>query len=236
MKKWLFVFALLLPAALFSQCDERIENHFEGVSYERFLMQTRQRLEKLRVDYRNSPQEQKDSILKKTGLFLTESLMHGGFHYWIGTTWDFNGYTNEPRKGTIACGYFLSTTLKHVGFNLNRYKLAQKGASDEAKYVCGLDHMHTFRSISAADLKQVFSERFPVGLYMVGLANHVGFLYWDATELYFIHSNYGTPYAVVIESFCESEVSESSIYVIGELSTNTELMRKWLENEWISIP
>src|SRR5215212_694349 len=28
--------------------------------------------------------------------------------YWIGTKWNFNGITEVPQKGSIACGYFVT--------------------------------------------------------------------------------------------------------------------------------
>lgn len=219
-----------------SQRDAGIANHFKGKTYQQFLNTTASELSKIRTNYAQGTASQKDSILTATGDFLCETLVHGGFHYWIGTTWDFNGYTNVPGQGTIACGYFVSTTLKHIGFNLNRYKLAQKSAMDEARYLCGEEYMEIYRSISTDSLRSIFKQSYPKGLYKLGLANHVGYLYYDETELYFIHSNYGTPYSVVMEKFCESEVSSSSIYVVSRLSTNKDLMRKWIEKEWINVP
>ncbi len=233
--KHLVVLWLALPSLCFSQLKGGVDNLYPHTSYTAFLAETKKGLENLRAEYIHQ-KDHPDSILDATGYFLCESLVHGGFHYWVGTPWDFNGYTNVPKQGSIACGYFVSTTLKHLGFHLNRYKLAQKAAMDEAIYLCGKEHMTVYRSISQTDLKNHFSMSYKPGIYLLGLANHVGYLYWDTNELYFIHSNYGTPYSVVIEPFCTSEVSASSIYVVGEISTNHALMRKWLENEPIPIP
>ena len=53
------------------------------------------------------------------------------FPYWIGTKWDYNGYTNRPGNDKIiACGYFVSTTLKHMGFKWNRFDLAKMYSSN----------------------------------------------------------------------------------------------------------
>ena len=58
--------------------------------------------------------------------------------HWYGTPWSFGGHTAIPNQGKIACGYFISTTLRDMGINLNRYKLAQKSPIDEAKMIsCG---------------------------------------------------------------------------------------------------
>ena len=69
---------------------------------------------------------QSDSVMSSV---LFNSMIDSIFPAWMGTNWDFNGTSNVPKQGEIACGYFVSTTLKHVGFNLNRYKLAQQAAS-----------------------------------------------------------------------------------------------------------
>src|SRR5687768_9423034 len=34
------------------------------------------------------------------------------FPFWEGTDWDFNGTTEVPGKGSIACGYFVTTILR----------------------------------------------------------------------------------------------------------------------------
>ena len=34
---------------------------------------------------------------------------------WIGTKWDFNGITEVPQQGKIACGYFVTTVLRDAG-------------------------------------------------------------------------------------------------------------------------
>jgi hypothetical protein len=47
----------------------------------------------------------------KIGTFIHHSLSKTIFPHWYGTVWDYNGYTNTPKNGVIACGYFVSTTL-----------------------------------------------------------------------------------------------------------------------------
>ena len=75
-----------------------------------------------------------DSVKKS----FTELLLNKIIPYWYGTTWSFNGHTSKPNQGEIACGYFVSTTLKDMGLKLNRYCLAQKSPIDEAKFLsCG---------------------------------------------------------------------------------------------------
>ncbi|WP_230679026.1 hypothetical protein, partial [Streptococcus pneumoniae] len=45
--------------------------------------------------------------------------------YWIGTPWDYNGITQIPNRGYIACGYLVTTILRDAGVQINRVKMAQ---------------------------------------------------------------------------------------------------------------
>jgi len=48
--------------------------------------------------------------------------------YWYGTPWEFYGTTEKPKQGSIACGYFVSTILKHAGYNVEKNKMAQQAS------------------------------------------------------------------------------------------------------------
>lgn len=77
-----------------------------------------------------------NSIRKEAQQYLLHQLTTAVFPAWYGTPWDFNGISETPGEGLIACGYFVSTTLKQVGFNLNRYRVAQADATTIAKTLC----------------------------------------------------------------------------------------------------
>src|SRR5687768_5014531 len=62
---------------------------------------------------------------------VTDLLVDRIIPYWIGTPWSFEGHTSIPNSGKIACGYFVSTTLLDLGFNLNRYTFAQQAPENE---------------------------------------------------------------------------------------------------------
>ncbi len=67
-----------------------------------------------------------DSFETTFSHFIVDSIIP----YWYGTKWNFYGTTEEPNKGTIACGYFVTTVLRDAGLHINRIKLAQ-AASEE---------------------------------------------------------------------------------------------------------
>lgn len=234
MKQLILLFFIFLLGNTNAQI--KIEDLRNGKTYQQSLNDWKTRLEKYRIKYQNSDEMVRDVILDNLGLELEKQLLTETFHYWVGTTWDFNGYTNIPGQGEIACGYFVSTPLKHLGFNLNRFKLAQKSALEGSQRLCGKENVIVKYNMEPVDLKNYFKKNLIRGIYKIGLANHTGFLYFDDEELYFIHSHYGTPYSVVIEKFVDSEVSSSTIYTIAPISQNRELMRKLITNEFIPIP
>ena len=123
--------------------------------------------------------------------------------YWLGTTWNFNGTTQVPGEGSIACGYFVTTLLRDAGVKLERVKLAQMASEDNT----GINDF-----VSSVK-KQGY------GLYVVGLDLHTGFVLCDsASDVYFIHSSGIPPYCVVKEAGLTSPLLINSAYrVLGKL-------------------
>jgi len=154
--------------------------------------------------------------------------------HWYGTPWEFNGHTNIPNDGEIACGYFVSTTLQHVGFKLNRYKMAQQGGLNEAITLQPKSDLKTYRNISQKELKTKINSVYNDGLYFVGLSNHVGYVVIKNKELYFLHSSY-CDNVVVIEKAATSPCFQSDIYVFAEITSNPQLIQKWIQNTAIPI-
>lgn len=172
--------------------------------------------------------------LRKTNITTIDSsfthlVVNNLISYWYGTPWDFNGITQEPRKGHIACGYFVTTILRDAGFKVQRVKVAQKPASEIIREVADRS---TIRAFSNQPVKKVDSvvKKMGAGLYVVGLDYHVGFLYCDGAQVYFIHSNYIGREGVVKESIYNSSAFYySRLRVIGKLSTVSCLAKNWLQ-------
>lgn len=152
--------------------------------------------------------------------------------HWYGTEWDFNGYTAIPNEGEIACGYFVSTTLEHIGIVLNRYQLAQQAGLNEAKSLA-IDKSNYFTVYGWETLRERM-ETYSDGIYFVGLDSHVGYIYKEEGILYFIHSNYIED-RVMIEKAQYSPAFQSNIYVVAELSTNELLREKWHKGERVVV-
>ncbi|WP_439150975.1 hypothetical protein [Winogradskyella sp.] len=144
--------------------------------------------------------------------------------HWYDTPWDFNGHTNSPNDGEIACGYFVSTTLKHLGFNLNRYKMAQAAGCDESKLLQSKTELKMYSNLSFEELKTEVNAVYSDGVYFVGLDNHVGYVLIKNKELYFLRSNYCYD-KVVIELVETSPCFQSNLYVFTEVTTNKILFK-----------
>jgi hypothetical protein len=163
---------------------------------------------------------------------FTDHLVDKIIPHWYGTPWSFGGHTAVPNQGKIACGYFISTTLRDMGINLNRYKLAQKSPIDEAKVIsCGADIYSVIQESSEkafADIDRLTQE----GLHFIGFdTGHVGYLLKRKGELLLIHSNYFWPASVCIEPLKTSRAFNSfSKFHLVDISNNEVLIQRWLDN------
>ncbi|QCE40930.1 hypothetical protein [Psychroserpens sp. NJDZ02] len=167
--------------------------------------------------------------------YLYDKLINVLTPHWYGTTWDFNGYTNTPNDGLIACGYFVSTTLKHLDFKVNRYKMAQQAGLHEAIALQPKSQLKTYSNLTFDALKDKLNQVYNDGIYFVGLDNHVGYVLIKDKELYFLHSSYCDD-KVVIELAETSPCFQSNLYVFAEITTNANLIKKWIFSETLVIP
>lgn len=153
------------------------------------------------------------------------------FPHWIGTTWDYNGYTNEPGEGKlIACGYFVSTTLKHMGFNWNRFELAKLYSKAIVETITAdITHYNNRDSL----INDLLAK--PDNLYIVGLDSHVGTLLKRGEAVWFIHSNYyglkgpDKEIAAISQAF-----NDSGSWYVGTFLSD-ENIEKWLNGTLIPV-
>ena len=165
---------------------------------------------KLFIQYKKQPTSCNKQILLNN---IRDSL----FTCWLGTPWDFYGTTQEPGKGKIACGYFVTTLLRDMGAPVNRIKHAQCASEEMIKAVCLKNTVHHYSNENISS----FVEKIKLngtGLYIVGLDFHTGFILNDGKQVFFIHANYAGKKEVTKEIAIESTVLGSSAYkVIGRV-------------------
>ena len=159
-------------------------------------------------EYKANPTKEKELELLK---YLHDSILT----CWYGTRWDFNGTTEQPGKGKIACGYFVTTILRDVGVKVNRVKHAQCSSEEMIKAVCPNQTIRRSSNESITSFTNKISEP---GLYIVGLDFHTGFILKNNDSTYFIHANYTGNRVVEEEIDINSSVLAASKYkVIGKV-------------------
>lgn len=177
---------------------------------------------------RNALKEQQITDTATLQPYFVHSIVDSIIPYWYGTAWDFNGTTQTPGNGVIACGYFVSTVLRDGGLALNRVKMGQSSSETLTYTLCNRRDVKLFYNKPLTTmLNYVQSKGF--GLYIIGLDSHVGFLYNDGTTTWFIHSKWFDEKAVVKEAAATSAVLYYSSYrMVGKISNNASLLRNWV--------
>jgi|GEM_PF-1479191 len=162
---------------------------------------------------------------------FTDHLVNRIIPHWYGTKWSFGGHTSIPKTGEIACGYFVSTTLRDMGINVNRYRLAQKSPIDEARMISCGSEITTINAADTASAIQQLDQHTREGLYFIGFdEGHVGFLLKKEGELFLVHSNYLAPVAVCMQPIETSNVFKKfSVFHVVDISHNDLLIQKWLD-------
>jgi hypothetical protein len=181
------------------------------------------------ADYRKaSGRAAREEALTEAGDLLRTSVDETLFPYWYGTKWDYNGTTEVPGQGTIACGYFVTTVLRDAGVRLDRVKLARMASERMIKCLAGESHIRRFRNAPLADFVADIAE-WGEGLYIVGLDTHTGFIVHTGEDIFFVHSQgYGSE-EVVRERAAKSPVLRSSRYrVLGKISEDDAFIDRWL--------
>lgn len=146
--------------------------------------------------------------------------------FWYGTPWDFNGTTQEPGTGYIACGYFVTTVLRHAGYPLNRVKLAQ--CASETMIQALTEKRSHFSGKNFGQFIQ-FMRNAGKGLSVIGLDNHTGFIYHDGQQLWFTHSSFVGTARVCAEAAEDCSILKQSKYkVVGHLTQDPQFVKRWL--------
>jgi hypothetical protein len=207
----------------------------DPVRYEALKEETERWRQNLGRRYRSAKSKaDKEAVIADARLFL-ETALPDLMCCWLGTPWDFNGTSERPGEGKVACGYFVATVLRDAGFKVNRYKLAREASESILLTFLPRDELERHVGVPyesyAAEVR-----KFRSGVRIVGLDTHVGFLVSGPEGFRFIHSSGSRPWCVVDESEKDAGVLERSNYRIhGSLTDNPDLIRRWLAGEKITV-
>lgn len=169
----------------------------------------------------------KNKSTEEKGKEFTNLMVNKVFPYWYGTPWNFNGTTKKPNEGKIACGYFVTTTIEHMGFTINRIRLAQCASEEMIKDLVSKENISRFSGIPIDEFEKKIMAK-GNGLYIIGLDNHTGFVLVSDEGNYFIHSSGFFPQEVMKEKLSESKIIAKSKYrVVGKISADKKFLTNW---------
>jgi hypothetical protein len=149
---------------------------------------------------------------------------------WMGTKWDFNGITEVPQQGKIACGYFVTTVLRDAGLPIERIKLAQCASEKLVTSLVEDKYVKRFSNVAMDDF-MAYLKLNGFGLYVIGLDNHTGFIFNDGLDIWFIHATFIGTGDVQKEKVATSTILNSSKYrIVGKISADEFALNKWIES------
>lgn len=159
---------------------------------------------------------------------LVQSLVDDVLPQWDGTPWAFHGTSTVPGQGTIACGYFVSTTLREAGLDVERVRLAQQASEKIVRTLVPAAKIRRFSDAPVLAFVTAVAQQGD-GLYVVGLDDHVGYLVVQGGVVWFHHASYVGAKVVVREPAVLAKPLVKSRYrVVGKLFTDDRLVEAWL--------
>ncbi len=177
---------------------------------------------------------EKKALTDQARAYVTLALVDRIFPAWYRTKWSFNGRTEVPNGGSIACGFFVATTLRDAGFKIDRDGFGRQPAENIIKNLADTESIKRFSETDVQDVKE-HVERSGDGVYIVGLDRHVGFVVNDGGQTCFVHSTNYPPWYVVsepIDSF--NPLKRSRYRVIGKILGDNMIV-SWMTGKEISL-
>jgi hypothetical protein len=167
-----------------------------------------------------------DTLVKSAQKLLIRFIDDEIFPYWYYTPWNFYGTTRVPKSGTIACGYFVTTVLQDVGFDIPRVKWAQLASEGIIKKFCR--EIKRFQDRPVSEVIDYIKKK-PDAVYVVGLDCHVGFIVKYQEKIQFVHSNYYRPEIGVMSEDLDSKnpLRDSKTRLIGTVTDSVNIVR-WI--------
>lgn len=186
-------------------------------------------------EYHRSGAQHRKDLIALSQKYVYKTMVDTIFPFWYDTPWDYNGITQTPGKGKIACGYFVTTTLRDMGFKLERARLAQQASANIIKSVCGEGKTKVIGH-NDMDALETYLLSQKDGLFIMGLDNHIGFIHKQGELLYAIHSNGVSGSMKVVKEpirTCKLML-KSKAYYIAALTANSNTHAKWVRKEKIA--
>jgi hypothetical protein len=172
--------------------------------------------------------EEKKIIIAEASSYIFKVLTTKIFPGWYGTPWSFTGQTRTPKKGSIACGYFVVFCLQDVGFKIPS-KMAKQPSENIIKNLINASKIKRFWNAAKMDKIKKWIEERGEGLFVIGLDIHVGFIINHKGNITFCHSSYYSPPEKVINQYLweEGPLADSTYRVIGKI-LDDNMIKNWI--------
>lgn len=198
--------------------------------YSQVLDSILRKKEELKLYYEIS--SDKNKALDSVGKFVVEALFNKVIPYWYGTRWSMSGSTQLPKQGYVGCSYFVCNTMSAIGFKFDRCGVARASSRNIARTFQLSENVVLLKGFTSQQIVDYVKQNCKEGFYTLGLDYHVEYLLYYQNVVYIIHSG-RTSGRVEIENAETSAGLNSNRHYIGEITTNENLMLKWLYNEYI---
>jgi hypothetical protein len=160
-------------------------------------------------------EERKAALRAEARAYVRAAIVREIFPAWLGMPWGLGSNSTADRPHapgmTVACGYFVSSVLENAGLRLGtRFTYAQAPALHVQKTLApAAGDLHRYFSISG----QALADRIAglgEGLYIIGLANHIGFVVVDAAGVRLVHASYTGDQVVTSEPLATAQAIADS--------------------------
>lgn len=198
--------------------------YYSHSDYKILLSEIKIKQDLLKKEYQAAKTDsEKEKVLKKAQ-HTFESSFEEVCKYWYGTKWSYSGTTQIPGEGKIACGYFVTTILRDLGYPINRIKMAQAASETLIRKTVDKKFIKVRVKKDFGDFMEEIEEM-GNGIYILGLDTHTGFLFVDGSSTHFIHSSNGVLKGVRNQiAFSSTTIRKSKYRVVGQIQ-----VEKWLE-------
>lgn len=247
----------------------RNSHRVQSTAYHRTIQEIKTARQKFFTQYTSATPHQRSNIVQTATAFLTRHLLHHFIPAWYGIPWAFVGKKTkeesplqyQARKQSVItsqrienpyqpgvttnCSLLLSTTLKHLGFQVERYRLSWQMSYDIIRSLTPSRNIVWLQNKPMKDfIKQ--THKMGKGIFIVGLDFHTGYIVYGSPlstsrtplpeDVYFCHADYGqSPQIVRCELAVRSPVLTSSrVRVVGKIFSqdrhhpNPDLIHAWI--------
>jgi hypothetical protein len=174
---------------------------------------------------------EKQKLRKQITAFWITGLSEDLYGYWKNTPWSFNGTTQTPQDGSIACGYLVTTMLVDMDLKINRVKLAICPSSEMMKSLVPHQRIKNLSGLSYNEFADSLKGR-AKGVYIIGLDYHTGFIIIDDNRQWFLHSNYINKQGVIKEPVQNSQALKmSKTRWMVSLTGDDSFITTWLKSD-----